>query len=78
MENLYFCAVQVRKINDVVLIHEEKLTRKTGVVEEIILRKDHCVRGAIVRVPRNKSLITSLVNKLFQVETIHDCVDVNK
>ena len=48
-------------------------------MEELILGKNDCIRiqGANVRVKGTKSLITRPVNKLFQVETTHDSVDVN-
>ena len=71
---------QVVKINSAVLIHEENLPRsawKIGLAEELILGKDDCIQGTIVRVLRTKCLITKLVNKLFQVEALHNCVDVN-
>ena len=71
---------QVVKINSAVLIHEENLPRsawKIGLAEELILGKDDCIQGTIVRVLRTKCLITKLFNKLFQVEALHNCVDVN-
>ena len=63
--------------------HEEKLPRsawKIGVVKKLILGilgNDACIRGAIVRILRTKSLISRPAKKLFQVETIHDFVKRN-
>ena len=65
---------------DIVLISEEKLPRsawRIRIIQELIIGKDNCIRGATVRVPRTNSVISRPVNKLFPIETIHDCVDEN-
>ena len=67
-------------VTDTVLISEEKLPRlawRIGIIQELVIGKDNCIRGATVRVPRTNSVISRPVNKLFPIETIHDCVDVN-
>ena len=58
-------------LNDVIIVHDEKLPRsrwRLGVVIKLIEGKDKQIRGAVVRTA-NGSELTRPVNKLFPVET---------
>ena len=61
------------QINDVVLIHSEKLPRsmwRIGIVIELLKGKmDNSIRGAIVRLP-NKTELRRPVNKLYPIEYV--------
>ena len=67
-------------VNDIVLISEENLPRsawRIGIIQELIIGKDKCIRGGTVSFPRTNSVKSRPVNKLFPIGTIHNCVEVN-
>ena len=66
---------QIVNVKDIVTVQEDKMPRsawKVGIVEEVIKRADGIIRGAIVRVPRTKSLIKRPVNRLYLVERVRN------
>ena len=62
---------QIVNVKDIVMVQEEKMPRsawKVGIFEQVIKGTDDNIRGAVVRVPRTKSLIKRPVNRLYLIE----------
>ena len=66
---------QIVNEKDIVIVQEDKILRsawKVGIVEEVIKGTDCNIRGAVVRVPRTKSLIKRPVNRLYLIERVQN------
>ena len=64
---------QIVNEKDIVIVQKDKIPRsawKVGIVEEVVKGTDGNIRGAVVRVPRTKSLIKRPVNRLFLIERV--------
>ena len=62
------------KCKDIVIVQEDKMPRSACKVEIVEVTKgtDSNNRGAVVRVPRTKSLIKRPVNRLYLIERVQN------
>ena len=66
---------QIVNVKDIVIVQEDKMPRsawKVGIVEQVIKGTDDNIRGAVVRVPRAKSLIKRPANRLYLIERVQN------
>ena len=66
---------QIVNVKDIVTVQEDKMPRsawKVGIVEEVIKGTDGNIWGAVVRVPRTKSLIKRPVNRLYLIQRVQN------
>ena len=66
---------QIVNVKGIVIVQEDKMPRsawKVGIAEEVIKGTDGNIRGAVVRVPRTKSLIKRSVNILYLIERVQN------